>query len=181
MPFGFFRNTLTAVMCMCQAFRVQLYWEQGYIWQDKDYEYEQFCWMHSYDGYPGYGKCYYGTESGPCIEDAVYIAECNHDQRQQWTFVELRNGEFQIKAVSNNKCMERIGWDTIRMRDCNSNTARQRWFAPGASTRDRKFPISQGSSNQCIGQLHHPKSGEELEMEGCKTSLQSDTLYWEKQ
>ena len=38
-----------------------------------DYEFEEFCWMHSYEGYPGYGKCFYGTNSGDCKEDAVYM------------------------------------------------------------------------------------------------------------
>ena len=60
-------------MCMCSAFRIQLYWEEGYWWQHVDYEFEEFCWMHSYDGYPGYGKCFYGTNSGDCKEDAVYM------------------------------------------------------------------------------------------------------------
>ena len=113
MTFAFFQSAITALLCMCSAFRVQLYFENGYEWQGKAYEYEQFCWMHSYEGYPGYGKCYYGLDSGPCEADAIYLAECNNDNRQQWTFVELRNEEFQIKAVSNGKCMQRIGFDTI--------------------------------------------------------------------
>lgn len=169
-------------MCMCSAFRIQLYWEKGYEWQEVDFEFEQFCMMHSYDGYPGYGKCFYGTKSGACLQDAVYIAPCNSDERQKWTFVNLRNGEFLIKAISTNKCMQRIGRSTIRMRECNSNVRRQRWYTPGTQNDNFKFPLSQANAPSiCIGQLHHPKSGEVMEMENCKLSEYWDTLFWERQ
>jgi hypothetical protein len=179
---NFFRNAMLRMMCMCDPFRISLYWQQGYMWQEVDYEFQQFCMMHSYEGYPGRGKCYYGAwDAGPCRSDAVYIAECNDDPRQQWTFVNLRNEEFQIKTATENQCMERIGYSTIRLRDCDSNNARQRWYTPAGDTSDRRFAISQAStSNLCIGQLHHPKDGEVVEMENCRTSYWSETLYWEK-
>jgi hypothetical protein len=85
-----------------------------------------------------------------------------------------------VKAVAGNKCFERINtWD-IRLRTCDSSKSRQRWYTPGADSTDKKFAISQGDSNLCIGQLHHPKDGEVVEMENCRKSSRSDTLFWER-
>ncbi|CAB9513036.1 expressed unknown protein [Seminavis robusta] len=179
---GFFNNivsTWTTVMCMCNAFRIQLYWEEGYMWQDVDYEFEQFCMMHTYRGFPGFGTCFYGTSIGWCQDDAVYIAKCTGDRRQKWTFEPLTNGEFQIKALSKGTCMELIDERQIRLRDCDHSNARQRWYTPGSTNDDVKFAISQASSNLCMGQLHHPKSGEVIEMNNCQKSEALSTLFWE--
>ena len=192
---GLFRQTWTALTCMCSAFRIQLYWQEGYFWQKQTHEYMEFCMMHSYEGYPGYGRCFYGAtndESGPCQKDAVYIAKCNNDRRQQWTFVELRNRQFQIKAVSSNKCMQKMSDDSrsIRMRNCNANESRQRFRHPAndefsfiddtTAKSNQAFILSHGASRECVGQLHHPKQGEIIELQNCRSALQSDTLYWEK-
>ena len=187
-----FRNAWTSLMCACSPFRLQMHWEEGYLWQEQTHEYMKFCMMHSYRGYPGYGRCFYGAtndESGPCLDDAVYIAECNSDRRQQWTFIELRNGQFQIKAVSSGECMEKIDWKTIRMRPCDSSEERQRFREPSptefknvdaTTPKGDEFIISQGASRLCMGGLHHPKQGEVMEMQYCQNSIKSDTLFWEK-
>lgn len=180
MFFNSVAQVVTSVLCLCNSFRIQLYWEQGYMWQEKPYEYDEFCMMHSYRGFPGYGKCYYGQQSGECHDDAVYIAPCNSDLRQQWTFVPLSNGEFQIKALSAGTCMERIDNRRIRLRDCNDSKERQRWYSPGSDSRI-KFALSQSTSNLCLGQLHHPKSGEVVEMTNCRLSEKTQTLYWERE
>lgn len=190
MTFGILQQAWLTLLCMCSPVQIKMYWEEGYWWQNVDYQFMEFCMMHSYDGYPGYGRCFYGAgsdQAGPCLEDAVFIAECdNREQRQQWTFVNLRNGEFQIKAVTTGQCMEKEGWKNIRMRPCDATIERQRFFQPGMSTTTggspmdaTKFIVSQGASRLVMGTLHHPKQGEVVEMTPRQESINSDTLYWE--
>ena len=172
---------VTSVLCMCNAFRIKMHWEDGYMWQGVDYEFEKFCMMHSYRGFPGYGKCFYGTQTGMCEDDAVYVVPCNADLRQKWTFVPSGNGEFQIKALSAGTCLERLDSRRVRLRDCDDSIARQRWYTPGTDFFSTKFAISQSTADGCLGQLHHPKSGEVIELRNCRQSERTQTLYWEKE
>ena len=180
-----FFNTIgqmfTSVLCMCNAFRIKMHWEQGYMWQEVDYEFEHFCMMHSYRGFPGYGKCFYGSQTGKCEEDAVYVAPCNADFRQQWTFAPLSHGEFQIKALSVGTCLERIDSRRVRLRECDESNVRQRWYTPGTDFFSLKFALSPSTSSGCLGQQHHPKNGEVIELRNCAQSERYQTLYWEKE
>lgn len=167
---------ITSVLCLCSTFKIQLYWEDGYNWQERDYEFTRFCWTRNYFGLKSWGFCHYGQSFGLCWPDAVYIARCAvEDTRQMWTFVELRGGEFQIKAPTTHTCLERINSSDLRMRMCDSSNERQRFRGSQGA---RKFSISQGG--RCLGQKHHPKNGEVIEMESCSTLRKDQTLYWEK-
>ena len=198
---------ITSLLCLCSTFQIQMYWEDGYTWQERDYEFTKFCWTRNYMGLKSWGICYYGRRIGLCWPDAVYIAKCGlEDTRQMWTFKELRGGEFQIKAPTQPMCLERINSNDVRMRICDSSNESQRFSGNSGS---RKFSISQGG--RCLGQKHHPKNGEVgfcswtnvslneqfvnvstisylfgvstfqvIEMESCNTLKQDQTLYWEK-
>lgn len=168
---------VTSILCLCSTFKIQLYWEDGYNWQERDYEFTRFCWTRNYVGIKSWGFCYnYGNRIGLCWPDAVYISRCAiEDTRQMWTFVHLRGGQFQIKAPTQPMCLERINNNDLRMRWCDSNNSNQRF---SGSTSSSRFSISH--NGQCLGQKHHPKNGEVIEMESCGTLRQDDTLYWEK-
>lgn len=147
---------VTSVLCLCSTFRIQMYWQEGYTWQERDYEFTKFCWTRNYLGLKSFGLCWYGRRPGLCWPDAVYIARCHiEDTRQMWTFVELRDGEFQIKAPTTHTCLERVSNNDVRLRICNSSNEKQRFRG---STNSRKFSLSQGG--RCLGQKHHPKNGE---------------------
>lgn len=164
------------MLCLCSTFKIQMYWESGYTWQERSREGIPFCWTRNYVGLKSWGLCWYGSRIGLCWPDAVYISRCNiEDTRQMWTFVQLRGGEFQIKAPTQHTCLERVSNNDVRMRFCNSRNEKQRF---SGSTNARKFSISQGG--RCVGQKHHPKNGEVLEMESCNTLKKDQTLYFEK-
>ena len=167
-------NIITSVLCLCSTFKIQMYWEYGYKWQERDVQVVPFCWTRNYYGLKSWGVCFYNNNRmGFCWPDAVYVASCHvEDTRQMWTFVNLRGGQFLIKAPTTNMCMERVTSNSVRMRWCDSSNSRQRW---SGNTSNRRFSISQ--NGQCLGQKHHPKNGEIVEMESCGTLQEDDTLY----
>jgi Ricin-type beta-trefoil lectin domain len=149
-------TVITSVMCLCSTFQIQLYWQKGYTWQERDYEFTTFCWTRNYAGLKSWGVCWYGGNFGICWPDAVYISKCGlEDTRQMWTFRDLRGGEFQIKSPTQPTCLEAVGGNDLRMRLCDSSNKNQRFTG---STGARKFSLKK--SGRCIGQKHHPKNGE---------------------
>lgn len=169
-------NIFTSVLCLCSTFKIQMYWQQGYTWQEQDTEFQEFCWMRNYFGLSSFGICWYGQRWGVCWPDAVYISRCRLEEpRQMWTFVDLRAGEFLIKAPTRNQCLQRTYGNNVRMRLCNPFNDDQRWEG---STSKNRFSVSQGG--KCLGQKHHPKNGEVIELASCNTLLKDETLYVEK-
>ena len=181
--FGLFKGAL----CACAVFRISLYWAPGYNWQEKDYEFEEFCWERNYRH--KFNLCFNANNPEKpdklswCIQDAIYITKCsNKEKNQKWTFVELNNGEFLIKVPDEEQCVERISNKQVRLRECDSSKDHQRWFVPAGTSEDEKFALSQQTRpfQKCLGNHHHPKAGELLLMDDCKTAAKMDTLYWER-
>jgi len=57
---------------------------------------------------------------GLCYTDAVYISRYRkEEQRQTWTFVDLRGGELLIKTPPRNQSLQRTGNNSVRMQLCN--------------------------------------------------------------
>ena len=191
------------------SFRLKLYWEQGYFWQEETRERKclafiivrlpehavpvhlnfwtllcsigKWCATFDYDGYPGPGYCWYGDDSDDCNSNQVYLAKCGNERNQRFRFVDLSNGEVLIQLANNdNECWERSN-RRIYVERCDSNNSRQRWYAPNSSFGGSRFEISQrGFSSQCISNDHHPKAAEVIEMHSCDGSRNSDTSYWNR-
>lgn len=143
----------------------------------------KWCMTYDYDGYPGTGKCWYGTESRDCSVDQIHISKCEDDKRQRFVFVELSDEEILIKLGNDaNSCLERDG-RSIFIRTCDASNYLQRWYAPNGSFNGDKFEISQKKkSAQCVSTIHHPKAGEVVDLQSCEASRDkhSKTSFWNK-
>ena len=143
-------NIFTSVLCLCSSFKIQMYWQQGYNWQERDTEFQEFCWQRNYFGISSWGICHYGQRWGLCWPDAVYISRCRLEEpRQMWTFVDLRGGNFLVKAPTRNQCLQRIGGRVVRMRICNAFNENQHF---SGSKNNNRFAIEQ--NGRCLGQNH---------------------------
>ncbi|CAB9522352.1 expressed unknown protein [Seminavis robusta] len=173
-------NVLTSLLCFCSTFKIKMYFGDNYSWQGRDYEFKEFCWTRNYLGLKSFGVCWYGNRMfGPCLPDAVYITRCKvDDPRQMWTFEDVNGGEFLVKSPGTGTCLERINNNAVRMRICDRSNPTQRFYTSHGSRSSEKFSISQ--SGKCLGQKHHPKKGEVIEMESCNTLLKDDTLFVER-
>lgn len=161
-------------LCFCNPFRLKMHWQPGYRWQ-KQHLPRRWCMTHSYHGY--FGLCWNGPNRPLCRPDQIYISFCDFDNRQQFTFVELRNDEFQIKVPLKNQCFQRVG-GLIKLRRCDSSNNAQRFYKRNGG--NGRFSIGQKGTNRCITQKHHPKNAEVVRMDSCSTAAEHNTLYWEK-
>lgn len=162
-------------------FRLKLYWQEGYMWQDESFE-RKWCVMRDYRGQPGTGKCWYGLDSLSCNPEHTYTAKCNNDERQEWQFEYVNDSEAIIKVPGENRCMMRQGIEIV-LRPCNSANHLQRFFAIRGGLEDYRFELSQKTATRfCLNQAHHPKPGEVIAMYPCARTRSPDhmTSWWEK-
>lgn len=148
------------------SFRLRLYWEEGYIWQDSPRE-SFWCATADYNGYPGTGQCWHGDFTEPCNSEELYISTCSKNEKQAFVFIPTGDNEILVQLGSPNpqdpnidRCLEREG-RAIYLRACDATNPLQRWFAPnGSLVGDEKFELSQKDfQQQCVSNDHHPKPG----------------------
>jgi hypothetical protein len=145
-------------------FRLKLYWEEGYDWQEEDFE-RKWC-MECRNG---------DCDSG----DKLYIYKCS-ESSQSFDFVLVNNDEALIKLSGTGLCLERNNKD-IRIKSCNAGNSKHRWFAKVGAFDQNRFEISQKTfSSFCITQRHHPKAGEEVEIESCEQAKSGLTSFWNR-
>ena len=164
--------------------QLKLYWEEGYNWQEEYFE-RKWCMMFDYDGYPGTGRCWYGTEIRPCNPDQVYVAKCGTDPRQRFDLELLppndENEElFMIRIPSKGSCLE-LDDRAVFIRPCNPLNYLQHWKTINGNLSGRRFemvPVSRTS--HCITQAHHPKPGEVVETYRCTIARSPThlTSFW---
>jgi hypothetical protein len=130
------------------SFRLKKYWEPGYFWQEETVE-REWCAMYRYDGPQGDGYCWYGKERRRCRDEQLYIDRCRDSSRQQFRFVQYSNGEVQIRAADENRCLEMVG-DELYMRGCDERNSMQRWFSPNGDFNGRRFELSHRSRVRAV-------------------------------
>jgi hypothetical protein len=140
------------------AFRIRLYWERGYFWQETN---DEFWW------------CMECRDS--CLDgDSVYIDECDSSIGQKFTFV----GDTIRPGYDTSLCLTNMGHtsDTpMRFMSCTGESD-QRF--EGFETSE-KFEFHQkGDSDHCVSLNHHPKSKERVYPEKCSLTRIHDTSYW---
>ena len=159
-------------------FRLKLYWEPGYFWQDETFE-RRWCAAFDYDGYP----CWYGRDSTDCNSNEMYMTRCRDEPNQRFTFIEAGNNEVVIRLGNGeNRCWERYR-RRIFLRPCDTGNPLQRWYAPNGDFNGPRFEMSQrGFDSQCVSNDHHPKEGEVVELHSCTGSRapDSETSFWNK-
>ena len=185
-------------------FRLRLYWEDGYTWQEST---EETYWCA--DCLP-YGHCYNGA--------TMYITWCQYwnkrflfesvrsddddDDDEEVLFLiriidgyyyeekddadEDEDGEANLKWYGQYCLQSSTATDSkdIFVVHCNRDIPGQLWKPQSGSSfsdTDSGFEITQsGKEDLCITQRHHPKQGESIKLESCETARNSQTSKWTK-
>lgn len=139
-------------------FRLRLYWEKGYRWQETN---DEFWW------------CMECRDS--CLDgDSVYLDECDSSIGQQFTFV----GDTIRPGYDTSLCLTNMGHtqDTpMRFMSCTGDSDQSlRGMAIG-----EKFELREkGESDHCVSLNHHPKAKERVYPELCSLTRFHKTSYW---
>jgi len=177
------------------SFRLRMYWEEGYMWQESPLE-SFWCVTRTYENVDKDKdqKCWYGDKLEKCQEDQLYMATCSGaDIRQGFVFLPTTiSGEMevliQVAATPDdwfyaNQCLEREERE-IWLKTCDETNPLQRFIAMNGSFADGdKFELSQKKfTQQCVANDHHPKATEVLELHSCEgiRAPDSQTSYWTK-
>lgn len=143
-------------------FRLRLYWEEEYYWQETNEE--TFWCMETSDSDEG---------------DSVYIDECKSDKdEQRWVKV----GNTFRPNDDTSLCMTTTGTsesNPIRLYKCDGRIE-QEFLRPNLVAKNVKFqmkPEKYGGS-RCLTQQHHPKADERVYPEECAPSERDTTSYW---
>mmetsp|Transcript_16265 Transcript_16265/g.32357 ORF Transcript_16265/g.32357 Transcript_16265/m.32357 type:complete len:155 (-) Transcript_16265:251-715(-) len=131
--------------------RIKLYWKKGYRWQKSSKE-KKWCM----------------STSGSKVE----IKKCSSSSRQKFKFI---SGNRIQSCRDKKKCFEMKG-SSVKLEKCDSSK-KQEFRKKGSSS---KFKLEPKSRSGCLTQRHHPKSGEKVYAEKCRTAEKDDTVYWKK-
>jgi len=187
-----------------KSYRVRLYWEQGYKWQDDPLE-KFFCWACA--------KC---RECTPFIQDrtsdcvdlrcdlqhychegmSIAVTDCDPNQSSDkstaFSFLPGRSGLFdndlkggQIQVHNTNLCLSQSGVRYIELETCDASKIEQRFLGFESNEGAMEFsPVNTTMKDgkmveQCITMHHHPRLGERVYVEKCKLARSSYTSLWD--
>ena len=146
------------------GFRLKLYWETGYFWQEKVTE--KF-WCMS-------------CPSEECKRnDKMELRDCKKKSDQDAQFVATSTGKgHQFRVANSNLCLQKNSRGrAIKLKPCNAKNKLQHF--EGFKSDGEKFDLRPSSSTKrCLSQHHHPKSGEIIYAETCHKAHRVDTGYW---
>jgi hypothetical protein len=146
------------------SFRLKLYWEEGYDWQEEFFE-REWCM-----------KC---RNSGCNLGNKIYIYECS-DISERFDFVNVNNDQVLIKLDGTDTCLERDSKE-IFIKACDDGNSNQKWFAKVGEFDQDRFEISLKTYDRyCITQRHHPKRDEEVLLEKCTQARDGLTSFWNR-
>ena len=139
-------------------FRLRLYWQPGYNWQDSSSE-KWWC-----------------AECGSCGSGSrLQIRKCSQTNRQKWVAVDKT-----IRFAPNpSLCVTVSGVGSsnpIRLRPCNGGQNQQ---FNGVQEEGRFELQPSFNPGRCISQHHHPKDKENLYPETCSKTRSTKTTYWQ--
>jgi hypothetical protein len=174
-----------------ESFRLRLYWEDGYFWQEsKD---EMWWCMGEYlnvaptfvpcevvhcmcaDPQPG-DRILSFPECEECNGgDSIKIGWCGSTSRQQFT----RVGSTFRPLSDQSLCMTSTGHSEdrpIRLYDCDDDDADQQF---DGFHDDKRFEIHPTREpDRCVSNLHHPKMAEKVYPQPCHDTRSHETTYW---
>jgi hypothetical protein len=155
------------------AFRLKLYWQQGYYWQEETFE-RKWCM-----------RCINNLH---CREgESLFLGDCAFWQKSAYfDFIYHGNNIVTIEVMSENNsgvlCLERGGGSSrqVTLRQCEPNNSKQKWKASQGSFTGDSFEVSQTihGVEYCLTNHHHPKYGERLELYTCAEARADDTSFW---
>ncbi|KAL7546789.1 hypothetical protein ACHAWF_010121 [Thalassiosira exigua] len=141
------------------AFRLRLYWERGYNWQNDPRE-QRYCMECR-------GECRSGA--------SMQVHDCDESVRQKFLAVART-----IRPATNpTLCLSVTGYggttSPVRLRRCDRRNDQNFLEVSSAN----KFELQpQNNRERCLSQHHHPKPGEAVFPESCVKTRKFTTTYW---
>jgi hypothetical protein len=109
-------------------FRLKIYWEEGYLWQNETFERKcrdvtalvietmliqltglnmiavfsagEWCMIYDYQGYPGTGLCWLADKDIDCDQDRAFVGKCLDNEPRMWfTFVNVSTSVLVEKSL----------------------------------------------------------------------------------
>mmetsp|Transcript_12865 Transcript_12865/g.25886 ORF Transcript_12865/g.25886 Transcript_12865/m.25886 type:complete len:416 (+) Transcript_12865:1664-2911(+) len=185
-------------------YRVRLYWEQGYKWQEDPAE-KWFCWACA--------QCKPCTETNQdrtpdCVDllcdvkhhcsagMSIAVTDCelnlSSDKSAEFSFLPGHSGLFdndfkggQIQVHNTNLCLSQSGIRSIELETCDASKIEQSFlgFQPDEGAMElspANITMEDGKVvDQCITNHHHPRAGERIYSEKCSRARRSDTSLWD--
>lgn len=152
------------------GFRLKLYWEEGYFWQERT---EERWWCM---------QCVDKLGNFICEKDSrMQLRNCRTKSVLDaiFTYTSFGDGGYQLQiANTNNMCLQKMGdRRAIRVRPCRNDQMMQRFvgFNPDMERFDLR-PLNY--TDRCLTNHHHPKPNETVYAETCKRAHNYDTGYW---
>jgi len=146
------------------GFRLKLYWETGYYWQESTTE--KF-WCMSCPG----GECK--------RNDHIELRDCEEKSNEDAQFVATSIGKgHQFRVINTNLCLQKSKRTVaINLEPCNTRNMLQHFV--GFKTDGKRFDLKPSTkTKRCLSQHHHPKRGEIIYAETCFKAHRVDTGYW---
>lgn len=164
------QKTLPIKRSMGPSFRLKLYWEEGYFWQEKT---EERWW------------CMSCGESGVCeVDSKMQLRNCKvKDDNLDALFSITSYGDAgdQFRVTDSDLCLQKMG-DTraIKLKPCmNANRKNLSLQLFKGFNPDEKFDLRpSGYMDRCLSNHHHPKAREIIYAETCEKAHRPDTAYW---
>ena len=149
-------------------FRLKMYWEEGYYWQENTSE---RWWCMS-------------CQDGNCVDNAnIELQNCKVKSDLDAIFVANSFGAngHQFRVAKTDLCLQKMGRGrAIKLKKCMEPKKKHvhlqlfKGFKP-----DDKFDLRPSSyMDRCLSQHHHPKAKEIVYAETCFKAHRPDTGYW---
>eukprot|EP00980_Cylindrotheca_fusiformis_P010038 scaffold2214_cov139-Cylindrotheca_fusiformis.AAC.35 len=181
------------------AFKMRLFWQKGYYWQETWDEIWHCAECTKCEGYGRKNGRDYGCEqrgngeSTNCGEgDMFWVHQCK-ERGSEFNIVDNGDQGIQVRLANTNLCMGRgaidmetgnFGKRLMKAVICNKNDKSQQWAPIKSITKFELRPLEdEGEPEeeaQCVSQLHHPKDEEILSLHECKLCRIYETRYWEE-
>jgi len=169
MPTKFDNNVISSSLAKLRSsnevgFRLKLYWETGYYWQESTTE--KF-WCMSCPG----GECK--------RNDQIELGDCKEKSNEDAQFVATSSGKgHQFRVTNTNLCLQKSARSvTVTLEPCNTKNKFQTFV--GFKSDGMRFDLRPSTSTKrCLSQHHHPKNGETIYAETCFKAHNVDTGYW---
>jgi len=149
------------------GFRLKLYWEDGYYWQERT---EEKWWCMS---------CRDGCEKDHRIE----LRNCKSKNDLDATFVAISHGNagYQLQVANTNLCLQMMSNQrAIKLKCCKSKGSRNMSVQLFANfSQNEKFDLRPvRNTTKCLSNHHHPKGSETIYAEKCRKAHRTTTGYW---
>eukprot|EP00980_Cylindrotheca_fusiformis_P021849 scaffold8682_cov122-Cylindrotheca_fusiformis.AAC.6 len=170
-------------------FKLKLYWEEGYFWQEETRE-RYWCMectrCNSYgrgDGWEYGCESYDNGSEDSCREgDALWVRDCR-DRGARFNVLQKHKSGYLLRLDDSNLCIERSNVH-LMIKRCDMDEKDQLWMPWHDFSKFELRPYEQRDRDAkdayCVSQTHHPKSREMLGLHNCATTEGHQTRYWEE-